>query len=152
MADPRIDQPVISRHWCPVAWRSRESASSQIAPQYAARTTALIASPAMNTTTALVVHTRSLRGSKSSWLLIAAVLGNAAERWLLPSNFIAVVQNGYEYFSGDGGQSCVQNTSGEMECTGMSTLTLVDGATYLSVLLVVAVVLSLWSFRRRDVP
>jgi ABC-2 type transport system permease protein len=82
-------------------------------------------------------------------LVMVAVLGDGAERWLLPSNVSAVVNNGYDYYSGNP-QGCFTGT--EDACTQMAHLSLADGATYLGVLLAVAVVLSLWSFRRRDVP
>lgn len=86
-------------------------------------------------------------------LLIAAVLGPSAMRWLLPTNIAAYLFNGYDYFSGDGEQTCVDTDLG-LECTGsgMETLSLVGGTTYLGILLAVAIALSLWSFRRRDVP
>lgn len=77
-------------------------------------------------------------------LLIVSVLGSAAERWLVPTNFLAVLNNGYVYYAGCDGYS---DSSG---CT--AHLTLAEGATYLGVLLVVAVALSLWSFQRRDIP
>jgi ABC-2 type transport system permease protein len=82
-------------------------------------------------------------------LVIVAVLGAEAQRWLLPTNFGAVVFNGYDYF----GASEVTCT-GEFgdSCTGMEHLTLEQGAVYLGVIVLGGVVLSLWSFRRRDVP
>ncbi len=78
-------------------------------------------------------------------LLITGVLGTAAERWLLPTNFYAVYANGYGYFAGD----CYEQSDGAGGC--MERLSLIDGATYLGVMLLVAVVLSIWSFRRRDI-
>ncbi len=76
-------------------------------------------------------------------LLIVAIIGQNAERWLLPTNFLAVLANGYNYYSG----AC--NSDGS-DC--MRTLDLADGALYLGVLLAVALVLSVLSFRTRDVP
>lgn len=80
-------------------------------------------------------------------LLIAALLGEQAMRWLLPTNVAAFILNGYEYF--DPSIDCANPMEG---CEQMATLSLAGGATYLGVLLAVAVGLSLWSFRRRDVP
>jgi len=85
----------------------------------------------------------------SGTLVTVAVLGDSAERWLLPSNVSAVVNNGYDYYPGPS-PGCF--TGGEEACNRMAHLSLANGATYLGVLLAVAVVLSLWSFRRRDVP
>ena len=80
-----------------------------------------------------------------------AVFGEGVIRWLIPTNVAAVVYNGFDYYSG-GDQVCTQTGSGPMECTGMAHLGLGAGATYLVVLLGLVVALSLWSFRRRDVP
>jgi len=82
-------------------------------------------------------------------LVILAVLGDTAQKWLLPTNFMAVVMNGYDYYDGNT-ESCGVGGS-SVEC-GMAHLTLSEGASYLGLLLAAAVVLSLWSFRRRDVP
>lgn len=84
-------------------------------------------------------------------LLIASIIGPGSERWLLPTNVIAVLDNGYDYYDGSG-QDCFPG-AGEMVCDdGMAHLALWQGALYLGVLLAIAVALSLWSFRRRDVP
>ncbi len=88
-----------------------------------------------------------------SSILIVGILGSTATRWLLPTNFYAVLMNGYEYYNGASeGQSCSSGPDGIMECTNMAHLSLGQGATYLGVLLVLATGLSLWSFQRRDVP
>lgn len=82
-------------------------------------------------------------------LLVAAVIGPGAERWMLPTNVLAFVRNGYEYYVGDGGYvECDEMGN----CTGMETLSLTHAAVYLGTIVVVSVALSLWSFRRRDVP
>ena len=84
-------------------------------------------------------------------LLIASIIGPGSERWLLPTNFIAVLDNGIDYYDG-GGQDCIPSNN-EMVCDdGMAHLALWEGSLYLGALLAVAVALSLWSFRRRDVP
>jgi ABC-2 type transport system permease protein len=83
-------------------------------------------------------------------LVIVAVLGAEAERWLLPTNFSAVVFNGYEFFGG--ADVTCDGEFGDGSCTGMEHLSLEQGATYLGVIVLVAVMLSLWSFHGRDVP
>jgi ABC-2 type transport system permease protein len=90
-----------------------------------------------------VLFAVSLGGS----LLIAGVIGPGAERWLLPTNVAAVLFNGVEYF--DASVQCLDPGG---PCDQMATLSLASGIAYLGTLLVVAVALSLWSFRRRDVP
>ena len=82
-------------------------------------------------------------------ILVAVILQEHAERWMLYSNVYAWLFDGYDYFDetlcrgvgyeGDG-SSC------------MAHLSQSAGATYLLVILVVAIGLSLWSFRRRDIP
>lgn len=88
-------------------------------------------------------------------LLIVALLGAQAARWLLPTNVAAYLFNGYDYYVdvGGGDENCVPTDTGFV-CSdaGMETLSLAGGATYLGLLLVASVALSLWSFRRRDVP
>jgi hypothetical protein len=79
-------------------------------------------------------------------VLLAAVLGDGATRWMLTTNVSAVINDGVRYY--DGSEVCRPNG----ECTGgFAHVSLAGGATYLGVLLVIAVALSLWSFRRRDV-
>ena len=83
--------------------------------------------------------------------VVAAVLGSASVRWLIPTNMAAYLFNGYDYYSGNDG--CVETGDGMVECGGgMAHLGLAAGATYLGVLLLVAAALSVWSFQRRDVP
>jgi ABC-2 type transport system permease protein len=81
-------------------------------------------------------------------ILIVVIAQEQAERWLPSSNVYAWLFDGYEYwdeslcrggYSGDGSQC-------------MAHLSQSAGATYLVAILAVAVLLSLWSFRRRDVP
>jgi hypothetical protein len=82
-------------------------------------------------------------------LVIIAVLGEEGQRWLVTSNFSAVLFNGYEYSTGD---SFCESTSAGTECTGVQHVTLEAGALYLGVLALLAAALSVWSFRQRDVP
>lgn len=77
-------------------------------------------------------------------LLVIALFGEGAVRWLPPINFTAVVLGRYEYYDPTG---CVSELG---DCTRHLTLT--GGATYLAIMLALAVGLSVWSFRRRDVP
>ena len=80
-------------------------------------------------------------------LLLVAVLGEQATRWLLPTNVMAVLLDGLTYY--DPSIACPPR---ERFCDQQAMLTLAGGATYLGVLLLVAVLASVWSFRRRDVP
>ena len=85
--------------------------------------------------------------------VFVAVLGESAMRWVLPTNIAAFLFNGYDYYDGSSGTECVDLGNGAIECGGgMAHLSLAFGATYLLVLLGIAVGLSLWSFQRRDVP
>lgn len=78
-----------------------------------------------------------------------AVFGEASQRWLLPTNAFAVLNNGYEYYAWS--PTCGGMMMGDADpCT--HTISLGAGATYVAVVLVVVVVASLLSFRRRDLP
>lgn len=84
---------------------------------------------------------------------LLAVLGDSAIRWLLPTNALAVLRDGYEYYVWDmtcGTGRDVTGMGGSEPC--VQTLGLGAGATYLGVLLVVVVAASVWSFRSRDLP
>lgn len=86
-------------------------------------------------------------------IVISSVLGEAAARWLPSTNFLAILQNGTEFFNGSTeGQACTEQADGTMSCTNMETLTLAQGSVYLGVVLVVIMAASVWSFQRRDVP
>ena len=80
-------------------------------------------------------------------IVISILLQERAERWFPITNVQAWLFDGWDYYDGS---DCSGSMMGEMDC--MSHLSLAGGATYLGVLLLVAVALSLWSFRRRDVP
>jgi hypothetical protein len=82
-------------------------------------------------------------------LVILAVLGEGATRWLLPTNFLAFVLGGFTYYDES---ACSYSPDGMV--TGMCErhLSAMDGGVLLAVIMVVAVVLSMWSMQRRDVP
>lgn len=78
-----------------------------------------------------------------------AVLGEDGQRWLLPVNALAVLQKGYQLRIFDE-QSC-ERTQGRV-CERFILVSQYDGALVLGGLAVLAVLLSLWTFQRRDVP
>jgi len=85
-------------------------------------------------------------------ILIAVILQEHAERWMLYNNVYAWLFDGFDYYDESlcrGGFSGGYSGDGS-EC--MAHLSQSAAASYLLVILVVAVVLSLVSFRRRDVP
>lgn len=82
-------------------------------------------------------------------LLVVAVLGEGATRWLLPTNFLAFALGGFSYYDGS---ACSYSPDGMQSGTCERTLSAVDGGLFLAVVVVVSVGLSLWSTRRRDVP
>jgi ABC-2 type transport system permease protein len=82
-------------------------------------------------------------------LLVVAILGDNAARWLLPTNFLAFVLGGFSYYDPS---ACTQSSDGSVTGSCQRVLPAVDGGIVLGVLVVVAVGLSLWSTRRRDVP
>ena len=81
-------------------------------------------------------------------LLVVAVLGDDATRWLLPTNFLAFVLGGYTYYDDS---ACSYSPDG-MVSGCERTLAATDGGLVLAVVVAVAVVLSVWSTQRRDVP
>ena len=82
-------------------------------------------------------------------IAVLATFGEGAQRWLLPTNAYAVLDNGYEYYVWS--PACdVMVQGGANPCT--ETISLGAGATYLGVVLAVVAVASLVSFRRRDLP
>lgn len=85
--------------------------------------------------------------SVAGTILISIILQERAERWFPFTNVQAWLFDGWDYYDGS---QCGASMGGEFDC--MSHLSLTGGATYLGVVLLVAVALSLWSFRRRDVP
>lgn len=82
-------------------------------------------------------------------LIILAIFGETATRWLLPTNFLAFVLNGVEYYD----PSACSSGGGFMDSQGCERhVSMLDGGVYLAVVLAVAVALSMWSMQRRDVP
>ena len=82
-------------------------------------------------------------------LLVVAILGDDASRWLLPTNFLAFVLGGYSYYDPS---ACLQSSDGSVTGGCERLLPALDGGVVLGVIVVVAVALSLWSTQRRDVP
>lgn len=82
-------------------------------------------------------------------LIVVAILGDNAARWLLPTNFLAFVLGGFSYYDPS---ACVQAPDGSVSGGCESTLPAVDGGLMLAVLVVVSVALSVWATHRRDVP
>lgn len=86
-----------------------------------------------------------LGASVVSSILIATIIGAGSERWLLPTNAFAVVLDGYSYYD-----PTLEPCFDFGDCR--ATLELTHGVVYLGTILVAVVALSVWSFRRRDVP
>lgn len=82
-------------------------------------------------------------------LLIVGVLGSGATPWLLPTNFFAYVLGGFDYYDD---AACTYGPDGMATGDCMSRVSAMDGTLYLAVIVVLAVLLSLWSTQRRDVP
>ena len=82
-------------------------------------------------------------------LVVVAILGDSAARWLLPTNFLAFVLGGFSYYDPT---ACTQSPDGSVTGSCERVLPAVDGGLVLGVLVVVAVLLSLWATHRRDVP
>ena len=81
-------------------------------------------------------------------ILVAVILRDHAERWMIFNNVYAWLFKGYDYYDES---LCRGNFNGDgNEC--MAHLSQSSAATYLLVILAAAVLLSLASFRRRDVP
>ncbi len=79
--------------------------------------------------------------------IVLALPLERASQWSLANNVLAWVNDGTRIFDSD-----ILCTPGRGGCIQSYTLGLGHGATYLGVLLVLAVVLSVVTFRRRDVP
>lgn len=87
-----------------------------------------------------------LAGAVGGSVLMSVLPFDDPERWMFHANAAAILQDGYEYWP-SGGYSCVGDCS-----SVMLTLSLTHGAVYYAVLLAIVSVLSIASFRRRDVP
>ena len=87
-------------------------------------------------------------------LLLAVIGFDGYQRWMPNNNFAAVLSNGYSYYD-DTMANCVQPMGledGGGCAGGMVRLSLTDAAAYFAGLLLLAVIPSVWSFQRRDVP
>lgn len=82
-------------------------------------------------------------------LIVVAILGDNAARWLLPTNFLAFVLGGFSYYDPS---ACIQASDGSVTGSCEASLSAVDGGVVLAVLVVVSVGLSVWATHRRDVP
>lgn len=82
-----------------------------------------------------------------SSLLIGIVFQEGAPRWMLPSNAMAVIMDGFDYWVQ--GTNCDEFGNCEEDTRTLSAL---HGVTYLGTLLVAIVIPSILTFRHRDVP
>ena len=83
--------------------------------------------------------------------VVFAVLG-LSEAWFPNKNLGAVIWDGTRYYS-EPPAACLEGRPVRgLDCSGMERLSLWEGARNLGVLLAAAMAVSLWSFRRRDVP
>ncbi|GAA4714986.1 hypothetical protein [Nocardioides conyzicola] len=83
-------------------------------------------------------------------LLMALIAFPDNERWMPQTNIAAVILDGTTYY---GEMSCTSDSLGNEECSSNEhRLSLAGGSAYLLVLLGVAAVPSVVTFRRRDVP
>ena len=82
-------------------------------------------------------------------LAVVVMFGEGAQRWLLPTNAFAVLNNGHEYYVWS--PACdVMAEGGNSPC--LEAISLGAGSAYLAVVLAVVVAASLASFQRRDLP
>jgi hypothetical protein len=85
--------------------------------------------------------------------VLLAVIG-VSEAWFPNKSLGAVIWNGTTYYV-EPPDACFQGNGRpptDLDCSGTARLGLWTGVRNLGVLLAAAVALSLWSFRRRDVP
>ncbi len=83
--------------------------------------------------------------------VVLAGLG-VSERWMPHTNLVAILNDGARYYR-EVSQSCYTRRPPEdLNCQQFATLPLADGVLYLGIALALALALSIWSFRRRDVP
>ena len=82
-------------------------------------------------------------------LAVVAIFGEGAQRWLVPTNALAVLNNGYEYYVWSPACNMVVE-GGPNPCS--HSISLGAGAAYLAVVLVAVMAASVMSFRRRDLP
>jgi hypothetical protein len=93
----------------------------------------------------------------STFFVAALPLGTDKERWLPPLNVAAVMQGKATYWR-EPPAECMTSDPGTWDavmrrtCEGRAVLTVWDGLVFILVPAIVVVLLSLWAFRRRDVP
>lgn len=96
--------------------------------------------------------------SAVSTVLVAALpLGVDRERWLPPTNVLAVMRGQHAYYreppvACQTGDPSTWDAAMRRTCEGQSLVTVWDGLLFLLVPTLVVVTASVWSFRRRDVP
>jgi ABC-2 type transport system permease protein len=93
-------------------------------------------------------------GAMVALLVGATVLGVVlTPPWLPHTNLLAILQDGARYFREVDPACFERRTPPEgLDCRQFGTVSLVDGVRYWILPLTLAVLLSVWSFRRRDVP
>ena len=69
-------------------------------------------------------------------LIVVAILGDDAARWLLPTNFLAFVLGGFSYYDAS---ACTYSSDGMVSGNCETTLAAVDGGIVLAVIVVVSV-------------
>lgn len=84
--------------------------------------------------------------------IVLAALG-VSEQWMPHTNLLAVLNDGARYYR-EAPSICFSGPPppAGTDCQQFGTVTLGDGVLYLGIALALAVALSMWSFRRRDVP
>lgn len=75
-----------------------------------------------------------------------------SERWMPHTNVLAVVFDGARYYREPPVECWTQRPPEGLDCREFATLSLPDATLHLGLVLLVAVALSVWAFRRRDVP
>lgn len=93
----------------------------------------------------------------STFLIAAIPFGADKERWMPPVNVLAVIMGRVTYYREPPlecatGDPTTWDASMQEMCNSQVVVSVWDGLVYLLVPLVLVVALSLWSFRRRDVP
>ena len=93
----------------------------------------------------------------STFVVAVLPLGSDRERWLPTNNLLAIMQGKATYWR-EPPAECNTSDPGTWDaalrsaCNGRASVTVWDGLVFVLVPFVVLVVLSLWSYRRRDVP
>ena len=90
-------------------------------------------------------------------LVVLGIFGDGAMRWLMPTNAMAVLLDGVDFYAYTPACEASQQMGRPMGHQGladpcMQHVSLQAGTTYLLVVLALVTALSVWSFRRRDLP